>query len=162
MTTHWNLDGYPGLAAAASGARSRPILYRDYWRKRDDATVVVVRTDGSEAMTHRMLTFGLTREHGRRAWRGSARAQIAAAARLRGQDQTRIATAVSEIARNAFRYAGGGKVEFSVEGETAPQVLDDRGSPTRARASPNLHDDPRRHAIARHRHGHRASSARDA
>ena len=31
-----------------------------------------------------------------------------------GQDQTRIATAVSEIARNAFTYAGGGKVEFQL------------------------------------------------
>lgn len=30
------------------------------------------------------------------------------------QDQTRIATAVSEIARNAFIYAGGGKAEFYV------------------------------------------------
>jgi signal transduction histidine kinase/DNA-binding response OmpR family regulator len=40
-----------------------------------------------------------------------------------GQDQTRIATAVSEIARNAYRYAGGGKVEFALEGESTPQVL---------------------------------------
>jgi len=40
-----------------------------------------------------------------------------------GQDQTRIATAVSEIARNAYRYARGGKVEFSLEGESAPQIL---------------------------------------
>ncbi|MBI3949861.1 MAG: response regulator [Acidobacteria bacterium] len=39
------------------------------------------------------------------------------------QDQTRMATAVSEIARNAFNYAGGGKVEFRVEGRTAPQVF---------------------------------------
>ena len=31
------------------------------------------------------------------------------------QDQTRIATAVSEIARNAIQYAGGGRVEFSAE-----------------------------------------------
>jgi signal transduction histidine kinase/CheY-like chemotaxis protein len=31
------------------------------------------------------------------------------------QDQTRIATAVSEIARNAFGYAGGGRAEFAVE-----------------------------------------------
>lgn len=31
------------------------------------------------------------------------------------QDQTRIATAVSEIARNAFSYAGGGRVDFSIE-----------------------------------------------
>ncbi len=34
------------------------------------------------------------------------------------QDQTRIATAVSEIARNAYSYAGGGKAEFGVQ-ETA-------------------------------------------
>lgn len=38
-------------------------------------------------------------------------------------DQTRIATAVSEIARNAFKHAGGGNVEFRLEGQTAPQVL---------------------------------------
>ena len=30
-------------------------------------------------------------------------------------DQTRIATATSEIARNTLQYAGGGRVEFSVE-----------------------------------------------
>jgi signal transduction histidine kinase/CheY-like chemotaxis protein len=39
------------------------------------------------------------------------------------QTQTRIATAVSEIARNAFSYGGGGTVEFLIEGQTAPQVL---------------------------------------
>jgi signal transduction histidine kinase len=39
-------------------------------------------------------------------------------ARLLGfdpQDQTRISTAVSEIARNAFQYAGGGRVEFLLQ-----------------------------------------------
>src|SRR5215468_9818617 len=39
------------------------------------------------------------------------------------QDQTRIATAVSEVARNAFEYARGGDVEFRLEGVTAPQLL---------------------------------------
>jgi signal transduction histidine kinase/DNA-binding response OmpR family regulator len=39
------------------------------------------------------------------------------------QDQTRIATAVSEIARNAVGYGGGGKAEFLVEGQTSPQLL---------------------------------------
>jgi signal transduction histidine kinase/DNA-binding response OmpR family regulator len=39
------------------------------------------------------------------------------------QDQTRISTAVSEIARNAFDYGGGGTVEFRLEGRTQPQVL---------------------------------------
>lgn len=33
------------------------------------------------------------------------------------QDQVRLSTAVSEIVRNAFQYAGGGTVEFFVEGE---------------------------------------------
>jgi signal transduction histidine kinase/DNA-binding response OmpR family regulator len=49
--------------------------------------------------------------------------QIAARLGFEGQDQTRIATAVSEIARNAFMYAGGGKVEIAVEGHHAPQLL---------------------------------------
>jgi signal transduction histidine kinase/CheY-like chemotaxis protein len=40
-----------------------------------------------------------------------------------GQDQTRVATAVSEIARNAFQYAGGGTMELGVEGRSAPQLL---------------------------------------
>ena len=38
------------------------------------------------------------------------------------QDQTRIATAVSEIARNAFEYANGGRVEF-VADTSLPQSL---------------------------------------
>jgi anti-sigma regulatory factor (Ser/Thr protein kinase) len=38
-------------------------------------------------------------------------------------EQTRIATAVSEIVRNAFRYAGSGRVEFAVEGDAAPQLF---------------------------------------
>jgi len=49
--------------------------------------------------------------------------QIAGLLGFDNQDQTRIATAVSEIARNAYRYAGGGKVEFAIEGESLPQVL---------------------------------------
>ena len=49
--------------------------------------------------------------------------QIAQLVGFDGQDQTRIATAVSEIARNAFRYGGGGRVEFTLDGESAPQLL---------------------------------------
>jgi signal transduction histidine kinase/CheY-like chemotaxis protein len=49
--------------------------------------------------------------------------QIAKELGFDSQDQTRLATAVSELARNAFGYAGGGKVEYSVEGATAPQVF---------------------------------------
>jgi signal transduction histidine kinase/CheY-like chemotaxis protein len=47
------------------------------------------------------------------------------------QDQTRIATAVSELARNAFSYAGGGRAEFMLDPTPAPQVfhvrISDRG-----------------------------------
>src|SRR6185369_2394139 len=49
--------------------------------------------------------------------------QIAALLGFDTQQQTRLATAVSEIARNAFQYGGGGQVEFSLEGSTAPQIL---------------------------------------
>lgn len=38
-------------------------------------------------------------------------------------DQTALATAVSEITRNALQYAGGGKIEFAVERSSVPQAL---------------------------------------
>ncbi|MGZ8186319.1 MAG: ATP-binding protein [Methylobacter sp.] len=38
-------------------------------------------------------------------------------------DQIRISTAVSEIARNTYQYGGGGKVEFLVQGDNLPQVF---------------------------------------
>jgi signal transduction histidine kinase/DNA-binding response OmpR family regulator len=53
----------------------------------------------------------------RRAW------DVAELLGFDAQDQTRIATAVSEIGRNAYLYAGNGKVEFQVEGSSEPQVL---------------------------------------
>jgi signal transduction histidine kinase/DNA-binding response OmpR family regulator len=47
------------------------------------------------------------------------------------QDQTRITTAVSEIARNALEYAGGGRVEFRLSDSAARQqfeiIVADRG-----------------------------------
>jgi signal transduction histidine kinase/CheY-like chemotaxis protein len=39
------------------------------------------------------------------------------------QDQTRITTAVSEIVRNAFEYAGQGKIEFRLTGSSKPQLF---------------------------------------
>ena len=55
--------------------------------------------------------------------------QIAALLGFDGQDQTRIATAVSEIARNAYQYAGGGWAEFAVAPETGYMIarVTDRG-----------------------------------
>lgn len=46
--------------------------------------------------------------------------QLAGSLGFSQQLQIRIATAVSEIVRNAFQYAGGGRVDFSVESEPSP------------------------------------------
>jgi anti-sigma regulatory factor (Ser/Thr protein kinase) len=40
------------------------------------------------------------------------------------QDQTRITTAVSELARNAFEYAGGGRAEFRAKDDSQPGALE--------------------------------------
>jgi len=69
-----------------------------------------------------LISFFVRHEQDVVAARQRAR-QIAACLGFESQDQTRIATAVSEIARNAFMYGGGGKVEFVVEGRYAPQLL---------------------------------------
>src|SRR5262249_17485480 len=56
--------------------------------------------------------------------------QIAELVGFESQDQTRITTAVSEIARNAFEYAGGGRIDFGLVGKR-PDALEilisDRG-----------------------------------
>jgi signal transduction histidine kinase len=64
--------------------------------------------------TNTLLTVELVRENDIVLARQRAR-QLAAAFRLDGQDQVRFATAVSEIARNAHEYAGGGKIEFHID-----------------------------------------------
>ena len=48
---------------------------------------------------------------------------VAAGLGFAEQDQTRIATAVSEIARNAVSYAGGGRIEFGVSDVAARHAL---------------------------------------
>ena len=57
--------------------------------------------------------------------------QIAGLLGFKPQYQVHIATAVSEIVRNAFRYAAGGTLEFIVEKEPIPKmvmILIDQGS----------------------------------
>jgi signal transduction histidine kinase len=49
--------------------------------------------------------------------------QIAALLGFDEQDQTRIATVASEIARNALRYGGGGRIEFGVESRDGANAL---------------------------------------
>lgn len=69
-----------------------------------------------------LLTVRVREEQDIVAARQRAR-QIAALLGFDGTEQTRVATAVSELARNAYQYAGGGTVRFELEGSAAPQVL---------------------------------------
>lgn len=64
----------------------------------------------------RMLAIYLGSEHDVVGARQRAR-QIAGLLGFGGQDQARIATAVSEIARNAFLYARAGRVEFAIDAQ---------------------------------------------
>lgn len=73
-------------------------------------------------MSLRILSLRIEQELDVVASRQRAR-QIAALCGFNAQDQARIATAVSELARNVYSYAGTGRVEFAVEGSTAPQLL---------------------------------------
>src|SRR5215475_13178846 len=69
-----------------------------------------------------VLTVTIKYEHDVVVARQRAR-QIAGLLEFDVQDQSRIATAVSEIARNAFNYAKGGRVEFQVDGDATRQSL---------------------------------------
>jgi len=64
--------------------------------------------------TTTLLTVDLARERDVVLARQRAR-QLATEFKLDAQDQTRFATAVSEIARNAHQYARGGRVDFSID-----------------------------------------------
>ncbi|WEF30838.1 ATP-binding protein [Pseudoduganella chitinolytica] len=73
-------------------------------------------------MSLRILSLAVQEELDVVASRQRAR-QIAQLCGFANQDQARIATAVSELARNVYNYAASGRVEFSIEGETVPQLL---------------------------------------
>jgi signal transduction histidine kinase/CheY-like chemotaxis protein len=73
-------------------------------------------------MSINILSVAIRYEHDTVTARQRAR-QIARLLGFDPQDQTRISTAVSEIARNAFNYGHSGRVEFLLEGRTAPQLF---------------------------------------
>ena len=73
-------------------------------------------------MTAPLLALSIREEQDVVAARQRAR-QIAALLGFDATDQARLATAVSEIARNAFLYATGGRIVFEVEGSRAPQLF---------------------------------------
>lgn len=82
-----------------------------------------------------ILSITIHFEHDTVAARQRAR-QIAKLLGFDSQDQTRISTAVSEIARNAFNYGGGGRAEYLLEGKSAPQLFIVRISDS----GPGIHD----------------------
>ena len=99
-------------------------LWRDHNRGRDDATVAVVREC-------RMIELGLVdlriesdvvRAH-------QTTRMIASQLGFTTFEQTRIATAMSEIARNALTYASGGSVAFGLDdaGQALTIIVSDRG-----------------------------------
>jgi signal transduction histidine kinase len=67
-------------------------------------------------MKHSLLELELANDRDMIAARQRAR-QVSALLDFDAQDQVRIATAVSEVARNAIRHAGGGRIEFALEEE---------------------------------------------
>ncbi|MDN4634688.1 ATP-binding protein, partial [Sphingomonas sp. PsM26] len=69
-----------------------------------------------------IMTVALIEEADIVAARQRAR-QIADLLGFEAQDQTRIATAVSEIARNATTYGGGGRIEFGIENADVPSLI---------------------------------------
>ena len=80
-------------------------------------------------MSHPLLTVEIRYEQDVVLARRRAR-QLAEFLGLETQDQIRLATAVSEIARNAFQYAGGGTAQFELLREPAPAIMarvSDRG-----------------------------------
>lgn len=77
-------------------------------------------------MDIRLLTVELRFEQDVVLARGRSR-QIANLLGFDLQAQTRIATAVSEISRNAFQYGGGGRVEFIIQAAALVVKVSDKG-----------------------------------
>src|SRR5688572_801728 len=73
-------------------------------------------------MTRQLLSVEIRGEHDVVLTRQRAR-QIAGLLGCDAQSQTRLSTAVSEIARNAFAYAGGGAVAFAVQSGSPDQLV---------------------------------------
>jgi len=69
-----------------------------------------------------LLTLEIRSEHDVVLARQRAR-QIAEGLGLDHQNQIKLGTAVSEIVRNAFRYAGGGRTSFSLDDATPSSLL---------------------------------------
>ncbi len=127
VASHWHLDRYAGLTARHPTLIAG-LIYRDHVRGRDDATVLVARQrerrfqECSVVILLPILNLEINLEHDVVLARQRAR-QIAALLGFPLLDQTRIATATSEIARNAYQYSSGGRVEFLAESSAPPSLV---------------------------------------
>ncbi|MBN8907983.1 MAG: response regulator, partial [Rhodospirillales bacterium] len=74
----------------------------------------------------RLLTIDIRDEQGIVSARQRTR-QVAELLGFDGQDQARLATAASELARNAVQYAGGGRAEFGADGRGLAITVRDQG-----------------------------------
>jgi signal transduction histidine kinase len=90
-----------------------PHLQDDFTMHMDTEAMVIKPTLQEFAPIHPLLTVAIRSELDVIASRLRAR-QISALCGFGNHEQTRFATAVSELARNAFAYASGGKVAFLV------------------------------------------------
>ena len=88
----------------------------------EQSPLIVAVTDEGAHTAQSILTLVVDSEFDVIASRLRAR-QIAALCGFGNLDQARIATAISELARNIFNYASAGSVEFAVSERTHPQQL---------------------------------------
>ncbi len=130
IATGWSLDAFPGIAGA------HPALVAG----------LIYRTSPGPATTLPSSSFGTPphevaaprhtgRARGRHHHGAPARAPAGRAPRLRGPGPDPHRHAVSEIARNAYGYAGGGRVEYGLDEESGG-LSPSSASATRGRASP--------------------------
>ena len=110
LQSRWDLASYSGLIARHPAVIGAALL-RDFRRQRDDASVVVV---SRRLMNSLSILKILLRTEQDVVQAGQRAREVAARLGFDNQDQIRLATATSEVARNAFRYARGGEVTFCV------------------------------------------------
>ena len=155
LLSRWDLQLYPTLAQRHPSLIAA-VLYRDYNRNRDDVTVLVAKSARSLARERSMayaITSVLVRHEPDVVAARQRTRQIASALGFDSQDQTRLATGGSPSSRaTPYGYAGGGKIEFMIEGQTTPQSDADSGQRQRT-GHRQSRGDSRRALSFEHRHG---------
>lgn len=123
MASGWSMNVHPGLSGPP-GARgrcdlSRPRAPPEQWRGSGGVVGEAAEVTDTKWL---LLRCPIEREDDVASVRQRARV-IAERLGLSRQEQTALATAVSEIARNAYDYAGSGVVEYGIADGSARQSL---------------------------------------